>query len=147
MMQLSFPDHGAYIRTRCHVGWHGYSGSCEHRRLRGRKGSLDDPPAWMNDKAGLISKFADDLDADQCRHGNAGAGIGAASIRQPHEAVPATRHLEHWHGTVAVLHVGGLDQQFQRAAIGVDHVMALAPFDLLAGIIPFGPPASVVFTL
>jgi hypothetical protein len=61
--------------------------------------------------------------------------------------VAATGHLEQGHGTIAVLHVGRMHQQFECPAIGVDHGVALAPFTFLPASKPRGPPASVVFTL
>lgn len=36
------------------------------------------------------------------------------------------------HGAIAVLHVGRMDEQFERSTIGIDHGMTLSPFDLLS---------------
>ena len=45
--------------------------------------------------------------------------------------VASARRLEQRHRTVAVLHVGRVDEQAERSTIGVDHGVALAAKDLL----------------
>ncbi len=47
----------------------------------------------------------------------------------------APRQAQHYTGPIPVLHVSGLRLQDQTASVGVDHNLALAAFDLLAGII------------
>ncbi len=56
---------------------------------------------------------------------------------------PAQHHL----GTVAVLHVGRVNDDRQEQSQCVYDNMALATLDLLAGIVTANPLFSVVFTL
>jgi len=43
--------------------------------------------------------------------------------------------LEQRDCAISVLHISAMDQQFKRAAIGIDHGMALAAHDFLSCII------------
>ena len=89
--------------------------------------SLDDPTAGMDDEPGLIGKFADDLDDDRGGVGDARAVVGAVGEGAFDERMPPPRLLEQRHRAVAILHISRVDQQFERASIGVDHGMTLAP--------------------
>ena len=42
--------------------------------------------------------------------------------------------LEQRHGAIAVLHIGRVDEQLERAPVGIHHGMALAPHHLLANL-------------
>jgi hypothetical protein len=48
-------------------------------------------------------------------------------------------------GPITVLHTGGRHHG-QHEPYGINQEVALAPFDLLAGVIPADPPFSVVLT-
>src|SRR4051812_4868594 len=50
-------------------------------------------------------------------------------------------------GAVGVLDIGGVDDDAQQQAQAIDRDLALAPFDLLGGIVAARPPFSVVLTL
>lgn len=74
----------------------------------------------MDNEAGLVGKFADDLDADRGRFGDAWAVVGAVGIGEFDERVSCARRLEQRHGTIAVLNVGGMDDEFEGSPIGID---------------------------
>jgi hypothetical protein len=50
-------------------------------------------------------------------------------------------------GAVGVLDIGGMDEDTEQEAGGIDPDMALAALDLLGGIVAARPPFSVVLTL
>ena len=50
-------------------------------------------------------------------------------------------------GTVGVLNIGGMNDDAEQEAGGIDRDMALATLDLLGGIVAARPPFSVVLTL
>ena len=93
--------------------------------------SLDDPAARVDDEAGLVGDPADDLDIDAGGVGDAVGVVAAIGEGPGDERVARARCLRQRHGsTVAILHVGGMHEQPERAAIGVDHGVALAAEDL-----------------
>jgi len=50
-------------------------------------------------------------------------------------------------GAVGVLDIGGMDENTEQEAGGIDPNMAFAALDLLGGIVAARPPFSVVLTL
>jgi hypothetical protein len=50
-------------------------------------------------------------------------------------------------GAVGVLNIGGVNEDTEQEAGGIDPDMALAALDLLGGIVAERPPFSVVLTL
>ena len=62
------------------------------------------------------------------------AGIGEDALDEGEQAAGAS--IENQPGPVAVLNVGGMDDDVQQETERVDKDMALAPDDLLARIIP-----------
>jgi hypothetical protein len=50
-------------------------------------------------------------------------------------------------GAVGVLDIGGMDEDTEQEAGGIDPDMALAALDLFGGIVATRPPFSVVLTL
>ncbi len=55
--------------------------------------------------------------------------------------------LQQGPGAVGVLDIGGVDDDAEQEAGGIDPDMALAALDLLGGIVAAWPPFSVVLTL
>ena len=71
---------------------------------------------------------------------------GAVGVGELHERVPTARALGHGHGTVAILDVCFMDEEFERVAIRTDHGVPLVPHHPLVGAVPCGSQASVVLT-
>ena len=72
------------------------------------------------------------------------AAIGE-NMAQPWEAI--ADRFEDIDGPVAVLNIGGMNQDEDQIAAGVSNDMPFAAFDLLARVIVQTPPLSVVLTL
>ena len=75
------------------------------------------------------------------------AGVGAVGKEDLQEAVQGLQLGQDEEGSVAILDVGGMNGDREEKPERIDADMALAPVDLLAGVVPADPPFSVVFTL
>jgi hypothetical protein len=98
-----------------------------------------------------VIRTFDDLNGPAADLVEGGAELGATvgtvgkDVSQPRVEV-ANRGQNQWRA-LAILNVSRMDDRSDQQAAGVGEQVALAPFDLLAGIIPpRGPPASVVLT-
>jgi hypothetical protein len=100
----------------------------------------------MDHKAGLVGDPADDLDVDADGVGDTIGVVCAVGEGLGVERVARARRLERWHGAIAILHIGGVDEQAEQPTIGVDHGKALTAEDLFGGIDTAWTAASVVFT-
>ena len=98
------------------------------------EGALNDPTAWVNGEAGLVGEFSNDLDRSGV--GDARAVVGAVGMGEFDKRITSSRPLEQRHGAIAVLDVGGMHEEFERATTGIDHGIALTAHDLLARVIP-----------
>jgi hypothetical protein len=101
------------------------------------EGSFDDPASGEDDK--LVSVGAlDDLDHPSTGAGDRLRGLRSliASIGENalDEGEGATRLVQNVAHTVAILNVGGVDDDAQQEAERIDENVALAPRDLLARI-------------
>ena len=104
------------------------------------QGSFDDPALGQHDE------FVQLIALDDLEHPTAGpgcglrgagsliAGIGEDALDEGEEAAGAS--IENQSRPVAVLNVGGMDDDVQQEAERIDQDMALAPGDLLARIKP-----------
>ena len=104
------------------------------------QGSFNDPALGQNDE---FMQFValDDLEHPTTVAGSRSlgarsliAGIGEDALDEGEEAAGAS--IENQPGPVAVLNVGGMNDDVQQEAERVDQDMALAPGDLLARIKP-----------
>ena len=105
-----------------------------------RQGSFDDPALRQHDE------FVQFVALDDLKHPTAGpgcglrgagsliAGIGKDALDEGEEAAGAS--IENQSRPVAVLNVGGMDDDVQQETERIDQDMALAPGDLLARIKP-----------
>ena len=105
-----------------------------------RQGSFDDPALRQHDE------FVQFVALDDLKHPTAGpgcglrgagsliAGIGEDALDEGEEAAGAS--IENQSRPVAVLNVGGMDDDVQQETERIDQDMALAPGDLLARIKP-----------
>src|SRR5208282_6208984 len=100
--------------------------------------ALDHPAPWQHLKTGLVSNLPDDLDDDDGGGPDAVCVIGAVSEGELDEGKGIAGGLEQRNCAVAVLDVGRMGQKDERAPVGVDHGVALATLDLLAGVITPG---------
>ena len=75
-------------------------------------------------------------------HQRSGIGPISPDVPQPRKLVPQDR--QDTFRPVAVLHIGGRDDDGQEPAEGIDQYMSLAPLDVLVRIIAADPPFSVV---
>jgi len=107
------------------------------------EGSLDDPAARDDLEALRRIGAFDDLErpgadaaerAAQLRPGVSAIGEDVAQLR-----IGVSDRGEHGGRAIAILDIGGVDGQPDQQPDGVDDDMALAPLDLLAGIIAANP--------
>jgi hypothetical protein len=103
------------------------------------EGAFDDPTFGKNDEAMQLVAF-DDLDlpgAGLCDGGGEPrsliAGIGEDTLDEGEHAARVT--IEYQARSIAILHVGGMDDDVQQEAERVDEDVALATRDLLACVI------------
>jgi hypothetical protein len=104
------------------------------------QGSFDDPALGQDDE------FVQFVALDDLKHPTTGigsrsrgtwsliAGIGEDALNEGEEAAGAS--IENQPRPVAVLNIGGMDDDVQQEAKRIDQDVALAPFDLLARIKP-----------
>src|SRR3954449_8042446 len=115
-----------------------------------RKDYFRHPAAREEDEAGAAREPAHD-DQGQAEQ-EAGEQdrqpvIGAVGEHDPEPRVEPLQLLEQVAGAVRVLDVGGVDDDPEQQAAGVDRDVPLPALDLLGGVVAAGPPFSVVFTL
>ena len=103
-----------------------------------RESSLDDPSLWEHDEAMELIAL-DDLNLPGAGLGDGGSGlrslitsIGEDALDKGEEAARAP--IEHEPSAIAILQVGGMDNDVQQEAERVDENMPLAARDLLARI-------------
>ena len=114
------------------------------------KGSFNDPSARDHDEAG----GAGDAAHDDQRQAEQEAGeqdrqpvVDAVGKDDREPAVEVLDLLQQIPGAVSVLDIGGVNNDTEQKAGGIDPDMALAALDLLGGIVAARPPFSVVFTV
>jgi hypothetical protein len=118
------------------------------------EGAFDDPPLGQHDEAVEIGPL-DDLQfprpglGDELCHLRpliAAIGIDAFDEGEGPPGLP-----EHGGGPIAVLNIGGMDDDAQEEAEGIDEDMALAALDLLARVearrVDRGPPFTAPLAL
>ena len=96
---------------------------------------FDDPTARVYREADLIGIFAHDLDRDQRGRGELLTGIPAVSEDPLDEREDAAGSPQKRSATVTILDARRMRFEYEAAAVGVDERMALAPVDLLSGIV------------
>ena len=102
--------------------------------------ALDHPASPDYDEAFLPRHATDDLQGDVglvVRPGNEAPGIAAVRKDGFHERKAGAGAFQHALGAVAILNVGGVDLNRERAAVGVGQDVTLAPMDLLARVVTF----------
>jgi hypothetical protein len=101
------------------------------------EGALDDPALGQDLEAREGWAFDDfDLPNSRARDGagHLRASVAAVRIDALDEGEQPTRPAQQIEGAVAVLNVGGMDDDVQKKAERIDEDMALAAFDFLARI-------------
>jgi hypothetical protein len=76
-----------------------------------------------------------------------GAGVSAIGPDQAESPEAGPEFGQYQPGAIPVLNIGGVHDNGQDEAHGIDHDMAFPAGDLLASIISAEPPFSVVLTL
>lgn len=107
------------------------------------EGALDHPSALDDDKAFRASGPLDDFQGDVglvLRPTDQTSGVAPVREHPLDEREGAARAFQHAAGAVAVLDVGGMDLDGEKAAVGVGQDVALASMDALAGIVTFESP-------
>lgn len=89
----------------------------------------------MHGKADLIGRLTHDFDRDDRGGRRTVASIACIGERLGDEREGPTRQAHHRHGSVAVLYVGRLRIEDERAPVHVGQRLALAPVDPLAGVV------------
>jgi hypothetical protein len=105
------------------------------------KGAFDNPSARQKHKGVLGGVGAlDDLEGPltECGHGAAQlvAGITAIGENVAQSGIERSDQGQDIDGAVAVLDIGGMDLQADKVSLRVGDDVALAAFDLLAGVEP-----------
>ena len=111
--------------------------------------AFDNPPARQHLELMAVWRPSDDLQqpATECTSPiDQLPSIAPIGPNQPEPRVFPYQFTQHQFGSVAVLDTGSVDDDRQKQAKGVNYYMALAPTNLLAGIIAARPPFSVVLT-
>lgn len=111
--------------------------------------SLDHPSAREDNEAGPGDAAHDDQRQAEQEAGEQDwqAVVDAVGKHRPEPAVQRLDPAQQLSGAVGVLNVGGVDQDAQQEAAGIDGDVAFASPNLLGGIIAARPPFSVVLTL
>ena len=107
------------------------------------EGPLDHPASWQHLEALGVGAAADDLEGDVGLVGgplHEAAGVAAIGEDAGDERVALARALKRQLAAVAVLNVGTMNADREEPAIGVGQDVALAPGDLLAGVIALFAP-------
>src|SRR5271166_996013 len=120
------------------------------------EGSFHHPPSGKNLEAFGGIRPLDDLDRKLRHHLRQGLAklrplIAAIGEELLQKRIEAEQGRENQHPAVAVLDIGGVNQDVDQQALGIDQDMSLLAADFLARIIPLGinaaPPFSALFTL
>ena len=82
----------------------------------------------------MVGDFADDFDNDARGVGDAFPGVGGIGEDKFDEGKGTARGSKQRYGPVAILNRGRMRLRDEKPAIRVDQRMALAAFDLLAGV-------------
>ena len=101
--------------------------------------ALDDPALGQNDKAMQLGAF-DDLEFPSAALCNRAGGLrrlisGVCENTFDERKHAARAAIEHEPRAVAILDIGGVDDDVQEEAERIDENVPLAPFDLLARVI------------
>ncbi len=119
------------------------------------EGALDDPAAADDDEALHPGHASDDLERDVgLVLGPFDEATGISAVREDvlDEREPGAGSFQDALGAVAILNVGGMDLDGEKATVGVgqgealnatgsrEMPNALAPVDLLAGVVTFASP-------
>jgi hypothetical protein len=86
---------------------------------------------------------ADDLEGDVglvCGPRHEAPGVAAVGEDAGDEGIAPTRALERQLAAIAILDVCGMDADGEKPAVGVGQDVALAPGDLLPGVVAFFAP-------
>lgn len=119
------------------------------------EGAFDDPALGEGDEALGGTGPLDDLERRAGGLANGGGGVGALVAAVGDDAFQERKEpahlLQHRQAAVAVLDVGRQDVHPEHQPERINDGMALAPFDLLAGVVAHGirafPPLSALLTL
>ncbi len=114
------------------------------------EGPLHDPTLRQDHKADDIIATLDDFQnpvSKRSRPFNQFASITTVRPNQLQASMPPMELAQHQLGSVAILNVGGMNNDGQYQPQRVDDNMPLATVDLLARVVAMRPPFSVVFTL
>jgi hypothetical protein len=102
-----------------------------------REGPFNDPAFWQDDEAMCVAAF-DDLQSPAAGVGDHLGHLRPLIARISKDALnkrkPAPRRAQQLTSTIAILHVGRVDDYIQQKAERVDEDMALAARNLLARI-------------
>jgi len=114
------------------------------------EGPFDNPSAEQEDETdGSRDAPHDDQGQAEQEAGEQGRGTVVDAVGE-HRLKPAVEWLDlpqQLPGTVGILDVGGMDDDAEQQARGVDRDVALAPLDLFTRVVAARPPFSVVLTL
>ncbi len=114
------------------------------------EGPLHDPTLRQDRKADDLIATLDDLQnpvSKRSRPFDQFARITTIRPNQLQASIPPTEPGQYQLGPVAILNVGGMNNDGQYQPQRVDDDMPLATVDLLARVVATRPPFSVVFTL
>ena len=107
-----------------------------------RKDYLDQPALGQDGKAAGAGLALDDLEPQTLLCCGTGSGLPLIAAIGEDQAEPGEAPAQpaaDQRQPIAILDVGGVDDDHQQQAQGVDQNVALAAVDLLAGVIAFGP--------
>lgn len=107
-----------------------------------RKDYLGDPALGQDGKAAGAGLALDDLEPQTLLCCGTGSGLPLIAAIGEDQAEPGEAPAQpaaDQRQPIAILDVGGVDDDHQQQAQGVDQNVALAAVDLLAGVIAFGP--------
>lgn len=113
---------------------HSKNRSTIHRRGRTTK------PSWS-------AILRDDLDNDVRGLGNPLVVVAAIGEDASHEGIGRARGAKERAAAVTILNARRMRFEDERASVRIHQGVALAPIDLLAGVVAARTPASVVLTL
>src|SRR5215213_3839751 len=118
------------------------SKSLANLRLRPSQGPLHQPALGQDGKAAGAGLALDDLEPQTLLCCSAGRGLALVAAIGEDQAEPGEAPAQpaaDQRQPIAILDVGGVDDDHQQQAQGVDQNVALAAVDLLAGVIASGP--------
>ena len=112
--------------------------------------SLNNPSTWQDDEASYARNAADNNQRQAKQEAgkqDSKAVIATVSEYHAQPAVERLQTLEQIPCAFGILNVGRMHNHTEQQPLRVDRNLALAPLDLLGGIVAARPPFSVVFTL